>query len=301
MRKQSLWSVLWKNLRRAPRSIAIAHEYPRLDVVATAADVQLALVTGNAVERAMIARLAAVLPLGAAQVAVDASRVIAARRDASPIHGARGSVQFAVMNDQWKDAGRPAVAHPPAVGPLLAAVVAVDVTPIFLVLRVDRGGVQMALIHGERVADVVARKIGPAAVLPLAALSIVDAKMYVTISSLRLIPAGAGVDRQGNAAPGRRIVQVEHVSNDVVEFLRRIDPRRECEVPGPELKRLAGGHFKIGADAVELAVGEIDAMVHAVIALPRRVAAVAQQFPMADETRLSKSDRGESKGYCRGY
>ena len=157
----------------------------------TAADVELPLVTGDAIQRAIIAGLAAVFPLRAAQVAINAAGIVAAVSHARPIDRPSDRIEIAVVNDQRANALRFAVAHLPAIGPLLSALVAVDVPPIFFVFSAGGGGVQLALVNGHRLADIVARRARPAAILPVAHLSVVDAKVNVAVGALRLESAGS--------------------------------------------------------------------------------------------------------------
>ena len=189
VRKATPRSFLGKYDGRLPLLVAVLSE----DALRfrTAADVELSLVTGDAIQRAVVAGLAAVFPLRAAQVAINSARIVAAVSDARPIDRPSDGIQIAVVNNQRADALRFAVAHLSAIGPLLPAVVAIDVPPVFFVFSARGGGVQLALVDGHRLADIVARRAWPAAILPVAHLSVVDAKINVTVGALRLKAAGS--------------------------------------------------------------------------------------------------------------
>src|SRR5262245_49253240 len=128
------------------------------------------------------------------------------------------------MDDEAHDAGGLAMPDAAAVDPFLPACIAENVTPVSFVGGVDDGGIEVAVEHGERVADVVAGRAGAAAVLPLARLRVVDAEVDVPVVAGRLISAGTGLDVQRHSAAGPRIVQREDVAQRVVDDLVSMNP-----------------------------------------------------------------------------
>ena len=233
MRKELLRSIFREEAGRRPLRIAFANEHS--SCLRSAADVQLPFITGEGIKRAIVAGLAAILPLRATQITVDATRIVVAARDASPIVGACRGIQVAVVDDERADAGRSAVTDAAAVDPLLTPFITIDMAPIRFVLALGRARVKMTLVHRHRVADIVAGGIRVTAILPIGHPRVVDSKMNMAIGALRLISARTGIDRKRNSSPLHRIVLIDHVADDVVEFLLRVNPSTNRKIPFPSL------------------------------------------------------------------
>src|SRR4051812_25734214 len=119
MGEASLGSRHGKELGRTPLGslLVVADEDP--PGLGAAADVELSFVTHGRVGRAVLARLAAILPLGPPLVAVEAARLVVALDHAGPVVGPGHRVQVTVVHDQRADARRLAVSDASEVGPAL--------------------------------------------------------------------------------------------------------------------------------------------------------------------------------------
>ena len=105
----------------------------------------------------------------------------------------------------------------------------IDMTPTVLTLGICRTGIQMALIDSHRVANVIARWIWSTAVFPIGQVRVIDSKMHVAIGTLGLITARTGIDRERNAAQ-RRVIHIDHVADDIVEFLLGVNPGADRKI-----------------------------------------------------------------------
>src|SRR4051794_5588739 len=117
------------------------------------------------------------------------------------------------------------------------------------------------------------------AIFPIAQLTVVDPKVHVAISALRLISARTGVDRERDSSSLRWVVHVDDVANDVIEFFLRVDPSTERKVVFSQLQRIARGHLDVRLPTVKAAMLEIHAMIHAVITKTRRITSITPQLP----------------------
>ena len=189
-----------------------------------------------------------------------------------------------LVDDQRHDACGLALPHAAAVDPFLPAGMAIDVAPVGFVPCVDRRGVELSAVDGQAVGDVVARRVGPPAVLPRAIDGVVDAEGDVAVVPGGLIAAGTGLDVQGEAPAPPGIEQADDVADRVVDDRVGVDPRGEREIPLRQPERFGVGNLDPRAAAVEPARLQVDAVVDAVMAASGRIAAVAPQLPVPHES-----------------
>jgi hypothetical protein len=114
-------------------------------------------------------------------------------------------------------------------------------------------------------------------------VSVIDAKANVAVVSLSLVAAATGVSAERNAATESRIIQVEDITDDIVEFFLGVNPGAQSKVAGAELEGSVARNFDIRAPAVERAAVEVDPVIYAVVAVAGIVAAIALELPIAHQ------------------
>src|SRR4051812_43693180 len=137
-------AVRREKIRRRPLRGTVTHVNPKFLWPATS--VKFSLVARDRIHRSVDTRLAAIFPLLAAKVSVDPPRLVIGALNACPIIGACSDVQVTVVNGHRHDAGCIIVPDAPAVGPLVAGIVPVDMTPTVLILGICRAGIQMTFV-----------------------------------------------------------------------------------------------------------------------------------------------------------
>src|SRR4029079_6072033 len=103
MWKTTQWPFLGKNLRRRP--LLVIGLSKNAESFPAAADIELALVTGDAFQRAVVAGLATIFPLYAASVTIDAPGIEVAVSHACPIVGPSDYIQVTIVDNHGPHAG----------------------------------------------------------------------------------------------------------------------------------------------------------------------------------------------------